>query len=222
MFVSNTSSRSAEQVLSIFEGMNVPVTASDIFVASEETAKHLKQLRPGALTYVIGSKGLEHALERYGLDVRPATDRLPQNADFVVVGKDSDLTYLKLTCALRAIKQGAMFVAVNEDITVPTHDGLEPGAGAIVAALTAMCGKQPDISIGKPGPFLLELALARSGLAPHQCLMIGDTPEVDIVAAKRCGMPSALVATGNFAGSNLRPDIQPDWIIDTLAELLEG
>lgn len=219
MFVSNTSSRSAEQVLAIFRGMQLPIGREDVFVASEETAKHLAKMRPGGKVYMIGSSGLQRALERAGLNVHPATDRAPEGADFVVVGKDSELTYLKLTSALRALQQGALFVAVNEDPTVPAADGLEPGAGAIVAALSTMTGRKPDISIGKPGPFLFRLALQRAGLKPEECLMVGDTPSVDVAGAKGVGMPSALVTMGNYAPSD-DPLTQPDWVIDSLSELI--
>lgn len=227
MFVSNTSSRSVEQVLDIFDKMQLQIASNQVFLASEETAKHLARHRPGGLVYLLGSDGLHRALERRGLRVRPAIDRIPDQADYVVVGKDSKLTYVKLTCALRALQQGALFVAVNEDVTVPTGDGLEPGAGAIVASITAMCGRSPDVSIGKPGTFLLQQALEHANLQPQDCLMIGDTLEADVVAGQRMGMPTALVTTGNFGAlpppSDVHPtseEVRPDWIIESLAELL--
>lgn len=235
MFVSNTSSRSIDQVLSIFANMHLSVDREQIFLASEETAKHLARLRPGGLAYLLGSDGLHQALVRHGLRVRAAIDRIPESADFVVVGKDSQLTYAKLTCALRALQQGALLVAVNEDMTVPTSDGLEPGAGAIVASIAAMCGRGPDVSIGKPGPFLLQQALQYANLPPHDCLMVGDTLEADIVAGYRLGMPTALVTTGNFGamvaespspptykqpGTHLSKPVHPDWVLASLAELL--
>lgn len=218
MFVSNTSSRSLEQVLDILAGMKLSVAPGDIFLASEETAKLLAKLRPGGRAYVIGSAGLLRALERQGLQARPAVERSPGPADFVVVGKDSELSFLKLTSALRALQGGALLVAVNEDATVPAPDGPEPGAGAIVAALCAMTGRKPDISVGKPRPFLLRLALERSGLTPEECLMVGDTPDVDVVAARSVGMPSALVTRGNYVPTG-DPRFAPDWLLTSLSDL---
>jgi HAD superfamily hydrolase (TIGR01509 family) len=43
-----------------------------------------------------------------------------------------------------------------------------------------------DAARSKPDPDIVKAAIARSGAAPHACVMIGDTP-YDVAAAKRAG-----------------------------------
>lgn len=235
MFVSNTTSRSVKRVVTMLADMGVHVDDEDILLASEETAKLLSDTKPGANIRLLGSDGLKEILVRHGLHIVPDDHQVPSEIDYVVVGKDTGLTYSRLTWALRSLIEGALFVAINEDLTVPTSDGLEPGAGAITQSIAAMTGRKPDISIGKPGPLLFEKALEHASLKPHECLMVGDTLEADIVAAQKIGIPAALVMTGNagvlgevlgtVAKSNLASHERfnkddPRWVIASVAELL--
>lgn len=224
MFISNTSSRSRQQCLDQFAEFGLHVESDEIFLASEATAQYIAAQRPGARTYVVGNQGLMDELLRAGLDALPADTRNPEGAEFVVVGKDNGLDFTKLTCALRALRAGAKLVAVNNDMTVPADDGLEPGAGAIAAAITAMTGHEPD-TIGKPGPMLLQQALTSVGLTPPECVMIGDTLEADIAAGNRLGMKTILVFTGNTNQEDLTADLpeewKPDFVLDTVSDLLQ-
>lgn len=226
LFISNTSSRSRQQCLEQFREMGLEVASEELFIASEATARYIAARRPGATVYVIGGKQLLEEMCKAGLTALPAETRLPEPADYVVVGKDSHLNYTKLTCALRALRAGAQLVAVNMDMTVPASDGLEPGAGAIVTAIAAMVGRQPDVMIGKPSPFLLQQALDAFGLQPSECVMVGDTPEADVAAGKLLGVRTALVLTGNTARSDLEngealpPAHMPDMVLDSLTDLL--
>jgi 4-nitrophenyl phosphatase len=150
----------------------------------------------------------------------------PEAVDFVVVGKDRYLTYAKLTAALRAINHGAKFVAVNCDPTVPGQGGLEPGAGAIVAAISSMVGRGPDINMGKPATLLLELAAEHRGLKPAECAMVGDSITIDIVAGNRLGMTTILVLSGNASEGDLRsPETlgegRPDLVLPSVRDLLD-
>lgn len=223
-FVSNTSSRSRNDCLEKFEKMGMPIRSEELFLATEETAKHLALLKPGARTCVLGAAGLFSELQKAGLQTHPPLEDRPESYDFVVVGKDRTITFDKLTFALRAIKAGAKLVAVNLDPTVPGSDGLQPGAGAIAAAISSMIGRPVDICIGKPGTLLLELALQQSSLAVNDCVMIGDTLEADIAAGRSLGMQTILVLTGNTARDAISPTLpwnyQPDWIMESIADLI--
>lgn len=49
------------------------------------------------------------------------------------------------------------------------------------------------VGIEKPDPRIFELACARMGLRPAECVYVGDTPEVDGLGARQAGMPVVLV-----------------------------
>ncbi len=70
-----------------------------------------------------------------------------------------------------------------------------PGAGTIVAAIATATGVEP-VSIGKPGPLLLEIAARAAGRSPTEAVMIGDSLVTDIPAARAVGARSILMLTG--------------------------
>jgi len=143
--------------------------------------------------------------------------------DFVVVGLDRGFDYQKLLKAQRAILSGAEFLATNPDPTFPTEEGLIPGAGSIVAAVERATGRRPKV-IGKPEPFMLELALRLSGARREECVVVGDRLDTDILAGNRAGMITVLVLTGVTTEEEARRaegELRPKFVIPNLL-WLEG
>jgi len=50
-------------------------------------------------------------------------------------------------------------------------------------------------------------------------LMIGDRVATDILGARRAGIKSVLVKTGEFKESDLTGDVRPDFIVDSINEI---
>ena len=65
--------------------------------------------------------------------------------------------------------------------------GLAADVDVVVAAA------DPEVRRFKPDPRGLQVALAKLGAAPGASLYVGDRPEVDAEAARRAGMPCAIV-----------------------------
>jgi glycerol-1-phosphatase len=74
--------------------------------------------------------------------------------------------------------------------------GLMPGAGSVVAAVATASQVEPVISLGKPGPLLLEVAARSVGRPVTEAVMIGDSLITDIPAAVALGARSILMLTG--------------------------
>jgi ribonucleotide monophosphatase NagD (HAD superfamily) len=70
-----------------------------------------------------------------------------------------------------------------------------PGAGSIVAAVETASGHSP-VSLGKPGPLLLEVAAHAVGKNVKDAVMIGDSLVTDLPAAHAVGARSVLMLTG--------------------------
>jgi phosphoglycolate phosphatase len=70
----------------------------------------------------------------------------------------------------------------------------------------------------KPHPAPLLHAAAHFGVAPARCLMVGDSRH-DIEAARRAGCPVAAVTYGYNHGEPVTAS-GPDWVVDSLPELL--
>jgi 4-nitrophenyl phosphatase len=180
----------------------------------------MRELPEGAGLYVIGMPALSEQLFA-GSSFHPvhAADQLPAA---VVIGLDLGFTYDKLKIANEAIRGGARFIASNADTTLPTENGLVPGAGSIVAAVAAASGVLPVV-IGKPETPMLEMAMARLGTPPAETVMIGDRLDTDILAGVRAGMPTVLVLSGVSTREDLATaEALPDVIVSDLPSLVQA
>jgi 4-nitrophenyl phosphatase len=143
----------------------------------------------------------------------------PREAHAVVVGLDREITYDKLARATLAIGRGAEFLTTNTDRSFPSERGLEPGAGALVAAIAAATGVEPR-AFGKPEPALFEQALAAIGTRAAATAMIGDRHETDIVGAARVGLVTIALTTGVSDEQELRKrHPAPHFIFESLRAL---
>lgn len=193
------------------------VTVEHIVTSSTVTLEYLHAHFPAGTTInMVGESGLRRLLEEGGYRL------VERDAEVVVVGLDTGLTYEKLKNAAFCIRKGAAFIATNDDPSLPTPDGLAPGAGSIVAAVRTATDHDPVI-IGKPHRPMFQAALQRLGTAPAQTLMIGDRLTTDIAGAIEAGWRSALVLTGVTDDERLDDStIFPDGVFPDLAHLVES
>ena len=209
VYVTNNSAHHRTDYADRLAAMGAPVTADRVIGSGRATALWLAdQVPPIRRVLVVGAGGLEQECRDVGLEVvgaglaanRVAAEGIDAwtaagKPDAVVVGLDPQLTYDRLAIGLDCIRAGARFVATNRDPVYPSEQGLRPGAGAIVAALEASSGVSP-VSIGKPGPLLLALAVRSAGMRPAEAVMIGDGAATDLAAARAFGIPCILMLTG--------------------------
>ncbi len=76
-----------------------------------------------------------------------------------------------------------------------------------------------DLPKKKPDPLPLQHVAEQWGLAPEECLLVGDSVS-DFRAARACGMPVVLVSYGYSKGLDLF-ELGPDAVIDSLAQVLK-
>jgi HAD superfamily hydrolase (TIGR01450 family) len=190
-FVTNNALRPPGEVARRINAAGVPAEQSDIATSAQAAATLLAQRLPaGAKVLVAGGEGLRLAIRERGLEPVAGADDGPLA---VVTGYDPELTYSRLAEAVLAIFAGALWIASNTDVTLPSERGLLPGAGAIVAFIAAATKATPEVA-GKPEPALHEEATRRSGA--RRPLVVGDRLDTDIEGANRVGAPSLLVLTG--------------------------
>jgi len=215
VLVTNNSSRTIQQMRDHLASMGIAVALQEILTSAQATALYLRERAPaGGRVLPVGHEGLRAALRDAGFTL---VDAGP--ADYVVAGIDWHFTYDTLKRAGLAIRDGAAFVGTNPDRTFPSEEGILPGAGTILAALTAYTDVEPVI-IGKPELPLVELALERLGLPASQAAMVGDRLETDVLAGQRAGLLTILVLTGVTQRQDLAAsDIIPDLVFANLAEL---
>ena len=162
---------------------------------------------------MVGEAGLAEALTTAGRTLTNRSDL----AHTVVVGLDRKITYDKLEHAATAIRRGARFIATNTDVTFPMPDGPVPGAGAIVAAIAAASGADPEIA-GKPHPTMVRHISEL--LSPGDTWMVGDRAETDLALARAAGWTSVLTLSGITRTVDEVPaHLRPDLVVDSIADL---
>lgn len=198
IYVTNNSRWHRSEYLARLESMGAPVRLEHILTSGRGAALALAHLpRPPRQTMVLGGPGLVRELADAGLATLPCTlEGLAAGPDALAVGIDFELDHERLSVAAAAVREGALFVATNRDPVFPVPGRLLAGAGAIVAAVAAASGREPDLVVGKPEPGLLREAAAVAGTPVEDAVVIGDGLPTDILAAHRVGARSVLVLTG--------------------------
>jgi 4-nitrophenyl phosphatase len=213
--VTNNSSLGRHELAERFRRFGLPLEDGEVFSALVASAQFIAHERPHARVHVFGNPGLIAEAERLGLQVTESED-----AEYVLVGNHRGITYDRLTAAMRALLNGARFVAINLDRTYVGEDGgLVPGCGAFVAALERAVGRGPDVMVGKPSITLLHEAADSVNQSPGDCLYAGDNPEADVAGAHAAGMDALLVLTGVADSADAYAE-RPEYILPSVADLI--
>jgi HAD superfamily hydrolase (TIGR01450 family) len=218
-YVTNNAFRTPAAIAALLTSFGVAATPQDVVTSAQAAARVLAERLPaGAPVLVVGGSGLRMALRERGL--RPVSTAADQ-PQAVVQGYSPDVDYSMLAEGGLAVAAGALFVASNGDLTLPSRRGRQPGNGSLIRVIATATGVEPLVA-GKPEPPLHEESVLRTG-AKHP-LVVGDRLDTDIEAAHRVGADSMLVLTGvtGPAEAVLAPPSQrPSYLAEDLAGLLE-
>ncbi|MEM7142020.1 MAG: HAD-IIA family hydrolase [Actinomycetota bacterium] len=208
-FVTNSALRTPAQVAEKLDRHGIP-DAEDLVITAAMAAADM--VEPGSSVLAIGSDGLREALAERGASV---VEEGP--ADVVAIGITMAFDYDAMTRAMRAIHDGARFIATNDDTTYPSADGLLPGNGALVAAVAACAGVDAEVA-GKPYAPIARFVRERLG---DDGVMIGDRPDTDGRFAAAVGYDFALVLTGVIGADDLPVEPSPRFVAADILELIE-
>lgn len=186
----NNATQNTSQYIEKLQQFGVDIKVEQILNSSMVTAHYLSTLYPGGgPVFMVGESGLSSTLLENGFY------QAEENVVAVVAGLDRYFTYEKLRKATLLIRNGAPFIGTNPDKTFPTPHGLVPGAGAVLAAIEAATGVGP-LLMGKPKPYMVELAISNLGTTPETTMVIGDRLDTDILAGQNAGCHTTLVLSG--------------------------
>jgi HAD superfamily hydrolase (TIGR01450 family) len=204
--------------------MGIPVKKTEIVTSGYATALYLKKNYPSAKIYVVGEKGLKQELKEAGLQI--VSPHCVEEATHVVVGLDRKLSYAKIAVALRALLKGVDFIATNVDATFPTEDGLSPGAGATVGALMGCSRRKPRVTVGKPSPTMVKIAMSLAGAKAKETAIIGDRLDTDIAVGRKLGLRTILVLSGISTSQDVKrvneTDLAPHFVHENLERVVFG
>jgi HAD superfamily hydrolase (TIGR01450 family) len=218
-YVTNNSSRKPETIVQQLIELGLNAKPEDI-ISSGQTAVELLQtkLSAGAKVLVVGGEGLRARVSAGGFQIVSSSDDKPEA---VVQGFAPDVSWRDLAEAAYSIQNGAIWVATNNDWTLPQEKGLAPGNGTLVGAVHTAVGQLPIVA-GKPEPAIFQTAL--NLYKPESPVFVGDRMDTDILGANRAGIKSVLVLTGVSTRKDVlaaKPEERPSYIIASLDELLE-
>lgn len=188
-YITNNASMTVDQLHHKLAKVGVHAEKSRIMSSAVAAAKYILRWYPGRTVFLVGSKGLEEALDDHGIKC------VEKHADIVLMGLDPQVNYDKLANACLEVQRGAVLLSTNRDLAFPTERGLLPGNGAFTA-LVAQATDTDPVFIGKPEIHMLEAIHHDYGFHKEDMVMVGDNYDTDIQAGIRFGIDTVHVNTG--------------------------
>lgn len=227
LFVTNKPLEPRESYAQKLTRLGIPSAPEDVVTSGYVLGRHLAMTQPELRLYVIGESSLMQELRDNGLTV---VDELldqdeksvldTERIDAVVVSFDRTLDYRKLNTAYQALLRGVPFFATNGDKTCPMPGGAIPDAGATLAALHTLTGREPDVLAGKPSQLTVDVVLDRMQSPAERCMMVGDRVETDILMGQRAGMATTVVLSGVSKQSDVDTmSVPPTLVLETIGDL---
>lgn len=218
-FLTNNSSKSTTDYVSHLDKLGIKASPAQVHTSTQASIEFLREHLPTTRRlFVLGTRSMRAEIESAGFAI--TADSSDDEPDAVLVGFDMELQYSRLCRAAYWIKQGKPFLASHPDHVCPTDaPTVLVDCGAICAALQAAVGRAPDVVLGKPDPRMLRGLLRRHALTPEALAMVGDRLYTDVEMARRAGVFSVLVLTGEATAADAaQSSSQPDLIATDIGE----
>lgn len=217
-YLTNNSSRSVAVYVEKLTRLGVAAEADD-FLTSVDALIHYLREHGGEdrRYYVCGTESMKSQLRAAGFTV--AEQR--EDANALLMGFDTELTFQKLEDACILLGQGVPFVATNPDWVCPTTYGFVPDCGSVCEMLWRATSRRPVV-IGKPEPLMPQLAMLEAGVSAQETLLVGDRIYTDIASGANAGIDTLLVLSGETKEADLpTADPQPTFVLPDIQALLD-
>ena len=215
-FLTNNSSRSVDAYVEKFARLGVPAAPDDFLTSVDALIAHLRAHGGESRRYyVCGTESMKAQLRAAGFTVA----RRREDADALLMGFDTELTFQKLEDACILLGQGVPYIATNPDWVCPTYYGFVPDCGSVCEMLWRAANRRPLV-IGKPEPAMPRLAMAQAGVSAQETLLVGDRIYTDIASGANAGIDTLLVLSGETKETNLpAADPQPTFVLPDVQAL---
>lgn len=215
-FLTNNSSRDKREYVKKISALGYPVDESCIITSTMAAIQYLKTRAPGKSVYPVGTAPFIAELEKAGIPIS-------EDADVVLLGFDTTLTYDKIWKANVLLETGREFITTHPDTVCPSDKGDMPDVGALMALLECSSGRTPSVICGKPYSPMAEIVAGLFDTPKERIAMVGDRLYTDILFGINNGLQSVLVFTGEttremFAASGIRPTYVLDGVRDIVTD----
>ena len=216
LFVTNTTSRARSHLVEKLAVFGIAASESQILTPSVAAADWLRANSARNIGLFIRP---ETRSEFAGLQCLP--DDAERGADHVVIGDLADhWDFHTLNRAFRLLHHNpeATLIALGMTRYWLADDGISLDVAPFVAALEHATGRTPLV-FGKPAAAFFQAAAAKLGVPPANVWMVGDDIHADVGGAMSAGLNGVLVRTGKFRETDLAGPVNPDLVLDSIAQL---
>ncbi len=216
LFVSNNPTKPPERYASDLVEMGIDTDPGSVLTAGVVTREYLEANHADDRIFLVGEDAVRKQLAAFTIVADPTV------ADVVLASIDRSFTYDRLWKASRAFQgRDPAFIGTDPDRLIPINeDELAPGSGAIVGAIAATVGRDPDPMLGKPSAETASAVAHRLKADPADCVVVGDRLDTDIALGERLGTRTVLVRTGAHDEDDVGDhDVTPDHVVDALGDL---
>lgn len=218
IFLTNNSSKNKDSYVKKLNNLGIAATREEVFTSGEATTMYLKELKPSAKIYLLGTPALEEEFQKAGFILERERHK---DIDYVVLGFDTTLTYEKLWAACEYISEGVEYIATHPDFNCPLPNGkFMPDAGAMAAFIEASTGKTPKV-IGKPNNEMIESIITKYKINKSDLAIVGDRLYTDIKTGLNADITSILVYSGETSEADYnKSEIRADYTFNSIADMI--
>lgn len=215
LFLTNNSSKNPQAYIEKLGKMGLVVENDKIVTSGQATIAYLKKNFPEKKVFLLGNELLKEEFSEAGILLDE------ENAEVVVVGFDTTLTYQKLCSVCDLVRRGLPYISTHPDFNCPTETGFVPDAGAIHAFIRASAFRDPDHIIGKPNADIMDYLAKRAGVDKAQTAMVGDRLYTDVAAGVNNGYTGILVLSGEAGMKDVEEsEVIPHLIFSSVKEMI--
>lgn len=208
-FITNTSRKTRSSLLTHLRNLGFAVADEQLFTAIDAACNWLRQraLRPYCLVH-------EDTLSEF-----VQFDQENPNAVLIADAAEG-FTYERLNRAFQLCLEGAPLLGIGYNRYFKSGDRMLLDAGAFIRAVEFAAGVEATI-VGKPSAEFFHQALAATGVAPQQALMVGDDVFGDVEGALGAEIPACLVRTGKYRGGDEDRVSGEFAVVDSIVEAVD-
>lgn len=219
VFMTNNSSKGKEAYLEKLHRLGIKASEKNIVSSVNVAVKYLKEHKPDAKIYLVGTESLKRELTNEGFNV-VSVDYRKNDVDYVLLGFDTELNYDKILGACYYVSRGYAYIATNCDLKCPVLENkFIPDCGAIAKMIELAADRTP-IFLGKPDRAIVELAASEWHIPIEKIACVGDRLYTDIAVGINAGALSICVLTGEATKHEIEiSEYRPDYCFDSIYEL---
>ena len=217
-FVSNNPILSREGVAKKLTQMGIKTSPESVLLSSTSAAKYFKKNEINKV-YLIGEQGVVEELSKQGI-------KIDDDAKHILISVDRNFNIWKLKNAYDLVERGAKVytTGICKYWEINSHKNRLPAELPIIRALQAMVDVKVR-NLGEPSEAMRNYVMNEIKPFPEDVVMVGDSVNMDIVFANRCGFRSVLFVKDkkNLEELNkLKGDEKPSAVITSLYDLITG